>query len=240
MTIHFLRDRQAAMVVWAALAMSVSAVPVRADSLILGASDEGTRVMNPNSPAALDHGPLQLLNVLVDGRDQRSIDSDVEFNIKSFTQPAHGAVVQSATLFLDVAGAQTLAGPANVSVNGYGDGDGIVGLGDFVKPTTLLGSTGNLTDAVAGSEHVPFSFDVTSFLQSLVNLGTPAVGFHLEGPSNDSSAWVWGSAAPDSADRPILEVTFAAVPEPASALLIVLGIMGASVLGWWRGRWAVA
>jgi hypothetical protein len=232
MMLQLRRDRQATMVVWAALAMSASAVPVSADSVILGASDEGTRVMNPDSPAALDHGPLQLLNVLVDGRDQRSVDSDVEFNISSFTKLAHSAVVQSATLSLDIAGAQTLASPASVSVNGYGDGDGIVGLGDFVKPTTLLGITGTLSDAVAGSEEVPFRFDVTSFLQSLANLGTPAVGFHLEGPSGDSSAWVWGNAASDSADRPSLEVTFAAasVPEPASALLIGLGIMGALVL----------
>jgi len=164
------------MVVWAALAMSISAVRVRADSVILGASDEGTRVMNPNSPAALDHGPLQLLNVLVDGRDQRSVDSDVEFNINSFTKLAHGAVVQSATLFLDIAGAQTLASPASVSVNGYGAGDGIVGLGDFVKHTTLLGSTGTLSDAVAGSEQVSFRIDVTSFLQSLANKGTRLSG----------------------------------------------------------------
>jgi hypothetical protein len=74
--------------------------------------------MNPHSPAALDHGPLQRLNVLVDDRDQRSVDSDVEFNIKSFTKLPHGAVVQSATLFLDIAGAQTPASPAGVSVKG--------------------------------------------------------------------------------------------------------------------------
>jgi hypothetical protein len=187
----------------------------------------------------LTHGPLQLLDILVDSRDQRSVDSDIEFNIKPITTIPHGVVIQSATLFLEIAGAQTLASPAGVSVNGYLDGDGIVGLGDFVKATTFLGSTGNLTDAVPGVEHIPFRLDVTSFLQSLADEATKKfVGFHLEGPSGDSEAWVWGSAAPDPGDRPRLKVTFSAVPEPPGALLISLGTMGLSVLAWWRRRWA--
>ena len=235
------RGRQAAILFWTALAMSGSAVPVRADSLNIGASDEGTREILGSSPPSLTRGPLQLLNVLVDNRDQRSVDSDVEFNIRPITTVPHGVVIQSATLLLDIAGAQTLAGPASVSVNGYLDGDGVVGLGDFVKPTTLLGSTGNLADAVPGAEHLPFRVDVTSFLQSLANQAAQHfVGFHLEGPSGDSEAWVSGSAAPDPGDQPRLFVTFSAVPEPSGALLISLGTVGLSALLWWRRRWRVA
>ena len=100
-----LRGRQVAIVVWAALLMSSPAVAVRADSLNIVASDEGTREILGSSPPTLTHGPLQLLNVLVDGRDQRSVDSDIEFNIKPITTVPHGVVIQSAMLLLDIAGA---------------------------------------------------------------------------------------------------------------------------------------
>ena len=95
--------RRTAMIFWAALAVSVTAVPGLADSLIIGPSDEGTRTIVGNSPPILDHS-LQLLPVVVDGADQLSVDSDIEFDIASITTLPHGATVQSATLFLDIAG----------------------------------------------------------------------------------------------------------------------------------------
>jgi hypothetical protein len=232
--------QQAAVVVCATLAMSVSAVPVRAASLSVGASDVGTRTTVGTSAPTLTHGSLSLLDVLVDNADQRSVDSIVEFDISPLKAIPQGVVIQSATLTLDVAGAQTLAVPASLSVNGYPDGDGIVGLGDFTKATTLLGTTGTLADALPGSEAIPFSFDITSFIQTLANNGTMRfVGFHLEGPAGDSQAWVWGNAATNPADAPHLSVTFSAVPEPSGALLIGLGLAGVSVLAWWRRRWGM-
>ena len=123
------RDRREAMVVWTALMISVSAIPSRADSLIVNPTDEGTRTIDGNSPPVLDHSQ-QLLTILSDRADQLSVDSVIEFDIASITTIPYGVTVQSATLFLDIAGAQTIAGPGSVSVNGYPDGDGIVGLGD--------------------------------------------------------------------------------------------------------------
>jgi hypothetical protein len=231
------RNLEAAMVVAGTLVMSVLAVPVRAGSINEGASDVGTRTIVGTSSPTLSHGSLQLLDLLVDTPDQRSVDSDVEFDITPIKTIPQGVVIQSATLFLDIAGAQTLAGPASVSVNGYPDGDGVVGLGDFVKPTTLLGSTGNLTDALPGTVDIPFSFDVTSFLQTLANNGTMRwVGFHLEGPGGDSQAWVWGNAAPNPGEQPRLEVTFAAAPEPAGVVLLGLGFAGLAYLSSKRCR----
>ena len=126
-------------------------------------------------------------------------------------------------------------------MNGYPDGDGVVGLGDFNKQTTLLGNTGSLADALPGSEAIPFTIDISSFIQTLANQGTMKfVGFHLEGPAADSQAWVWGNAAPDSGDRPHLAITFSVVPEPPGALLACLGLAGASILAWRRGPWGVA
>jgi hypothetical protein len=228
---------QAAGVVCATLAMSVSAVPARADSISAGPSDVGTRTIVGTSAPTLNEGPLSLLDVLVDSANQRSVDSIAEFDISPLKAIPQGVVIQSATLTLDVAGAQTLAVPASLSVNGYPDGDGIVGLGDFTKATTLLGTTGTLADALPGSEAIPFSFNITSFIQTLANNGTMRfVGFHLEGPAGDSQAWVWGNAATNPADAPQLSVTFSAVPEPPGALLIGLGLAGVSALAWWRGR----
>jgi hypothetical protein len=172
-----------------------------------------------------------------------SVDSDIEFDIASITTIPHDATIQSARLFLDIAGAQTIAGPGSVSVNGYPDGDGIVGLGDFAKATTFLGSTDNLSDGPPGTEDFPFSFDVTNLIQTIASRGTMSfVGFHLEGPAGDSGASVWGLGAPDPAERPRLEVTFSegAVPEPPGALRIGLGLAGVAALARWRDRRAKA
>jgi hypothetical protein len=232
---------RASAVICATVVMSVSAVPARADSISTGASDVGTRTTVGTSAPTLNHGSLSLLDVLVDTPNQTTVDSIVEFDISPLKAIPQGVVIQSATLTLDVAGAQTLAVPASLSVNGYPDGDGIVGLGDFTKATTLLGTTGALADALPGSEAIPFSFNITSFIQTLANNGTMRfVGFHLEGPAGDSQAWVWGNAATIPADAPHLSVTFSAVPEPPGALLIGLGLAGVSFLAWWRGRRGVA
>jgi hypothetical protein len=241
----WLRGLQAAVVVWAATALSVPAGQARADVLIEGPTDEGSRDTAGTPPVAtLHHGPLTLLNVFVNDPAQTATDSDVEFNLGAVSTLPHGVVISSAILSLHVAGAQTTSNPASVSVNGYADGDGLVGLGDFVKPTTLLGNTGILSPAPPGSENIPFAFDVTNFLQTIANNRAPFVGFRLDGPPGVSDAWLWGSAAPVSAERPQLEITFtpaaAAVAEPSVALLLGVGIVILSGAAWCRRSRAVA
>jgi hypothetical protein len=81
-------------------------MPGRADSLIVDATDEGTRTIDGDSPPSLIH-PTQQLMILVDGADHMSVDSDVEFDIASITTLPHGVTVHSARLFLDIAGART-------------------------------------------------------------------------------------------------------------------------------------
>ena len=183
--------------------------------------------------------PGTLTNAL-DGRVQLLRDSAVEFPIASILTIPQGAVVTSATFSLNIAGAQTVLSRPILDVSGYADADGVVGLDDFHKPTTSIGNTGVLPESAGPTGlNIPFDFNVTSFIQSLVNDRTPFVGFRLdvEGASNVN---VWDSRAPDPAQRPRLEVTFSSVPEPPGALLMGLGLVGLLAVAWRRSRLAVA
>jgi hypothetical protein len=215
--------------------MTVSA---RADFISVSPSDEGTRQIIGASPATLVHGQLPQLTVAVTGSTQTSVDSITEFDIATISTLPNGAVITSATLFFDVSGAHSGGSLAALSVNGYGDGDGVVGLGDFPKATTFLGSTGNLPEGAPGSLVIPFQVDATALIQSLANSGTRFVGFHFEGPSGDSSESIWGiSATNPAAVHPRIDITFTSgVPEPSSVLLMGVGIVGLSCVAWRRGR----
>ena len=124
-------------------------------------------------------------------------------------------------------------------MSGYADADGVVGLDDFHKPTTSLGNTGGLPNSGPTSLNIPFDFDVTSFIQSLVNNGSLFAGFRLD-LENNGNVNVWGSDAPDPTQRPRLAITFSAVPEPPSAWLMGLGIVGLLAVAWRRRVLAVA
>src|SRR5262249_25439897 len=112
-----------------AAAASITTASARAGFFSTAASDEGARLIVGTSPATLVHGLLAQLTVSVVGNTQTSVDSIMEFSIAPISTLPHGAVITSATLFFDVSGAQSGGSPAALSVNGYGDGDGIVGLG---------------------------------------------------------------------------------------------------------------
>jgi hypothetical protein len=226
--------------VLAAWVLTGAGARARADFVSLGPTDEGTRTIS-GSPAAttLVRDPLQFLTISASSQTQTAIDSIAEFNLGAVSSNPRGALVSSATLTLSVAGAQAGAVPGSVSVNGYADGDGLVGLGDFPKVTTLLGNTGNPPNGAPGTLDIPMTFDVTSFIQTLANNKAPFVGFHLEGPTRDSSTTIWGSAAANPAERPNLSITFT-VPEPSSVVLTGLGAAGLGAVAWRRGRRAAA
>ena len=197
---------RAAMLGWAALAMTIWAVPTRAGSLFVGPTSEGSRLVQEYSPPGGSETlvgkvfPGSLLN-LIEGRVGVLRDSAFEFPIASISTIPQGAVVTSATFSLNIAGAQQVIGSPILGVSGYADVDGVVGLDDFHKPTTSLGNTGVLPNSGPTSLNIPFDFDVTSFIQSLVNNGTPFAGFRLDVETN-SDVNVWDSGAPDPTQRP--------------------------------------
>ena len=174
---------RAAMLGWAALAMTIWAVPTHAGSLFIGAISEGSRVVRefplPGSETLVgEFFPGSLLNSQ-EGRVGVTRDSAFEFGIASISTIPQGAVVTSATFSLNIAGATVISQPT-LDVSGYADADGVVGLDDFHKPTTFIGNTGVLPNSGPTSLNIPFDFNATNFIQSLVNDRTPFAGFRLD------------------------------------------------------------
>jgi hypothetical protein len=227
---------RAAMLGWAALAMAVSAVPIRADSIVVRPTSEGIRTVVFPTFETLTPGPIPPPNSFLSstiGIDGLT-DSALEFKIPTIPQ---GDVITSAILSLHIAGSQSNGSISpSQDVSGYADADGVVALGDFHKPTTLLGSTGALpTNAPSGSLDIPLGLDVTSFIRSLVDSRAGFVGFRLDeagGPGR--SVYDWGSGSVDPSRRPSLAITFSTVPEPSSAVLMGLGLLGLLALPWRR------
>ena len=219
--------------------------PEHAGSLSVGPTSEGSRRVQEFPPPGSETlvgevFPGSLLNSQ-DGRVGVVQDSAFEFGIASISTIPQGAVVTSATFSLNIAGAQTVINQPTLDVSGYADADGVVGLDDFHKPTTFIGNTGVLPNSAGPTSlNIPFDFNATNFIQSLVNDRTPFAGFRLdvEGTSNVN---VWDSLAPDPAQRPRLEVTFSFRRARAPGRrLMGLGIVGLLAVAWRRGLLAVA
>ena len=229
---------RAAMLGWVVLAVAVSAVPTRADFLSEGPTSEGAAgFVGSTIPVFFNPGPFPDGSFLGSGTNPSiTVKSALEFDLTSISTIPQGAVIDSAIFSLHIAGSQSRGGPTSSisqSVSGYADADGVVMASDFGKPVTFIGETGLPGDAPPGTLNIPVNFDATNFIQSLVASRTGFVGFLLEAGSTGVSDWSRDSA--DPARRPNLAITFSpAVPEPSSALLMGLGIVGVLTVGWRR------
>jgi hypothetical protein len=228
------QGRQMLIVAWVGWSLTGAA---HANSISLGAIVEGTRTLHPlPSPgtATWSPGPSALLQAGSDGRVPVVIDSALLFDIGSV--PGDSAIT-SATLSLTIAGTQSSIGPPMLRVTGFGSDVGTL-LPTDLDGGVLVGSVGPASlpaNSVAPDAlNLPLQFDVTWLVQSLAGSGNRYVEIVLSDP-NTSTLLVWGSAAADAGRRPVLTVAIH-TPEPSSAMLMGLGLLGLAVAAWRRGR----
>jgi hypothetical protein len=131
-----------------------------------------------------------------------------------------GTTITSASFTMSVGGTSVLHGNPVLGVSDYVGSSPTVSLGDFSLVTNPVGFFNNLPpNAPVGSINIVQTFDVSGFIQSLVNNGTPYAGFQFA--DQLGAEFIPGSTVPTLT---ITSPVFLAVPEPRSALLLALGM----------------
>jgi hypothetical protein len=206
----------------------------RADSLTIFGPSQGIRNVHfrpPPGSESLNEGPFPYMIISGDTRSEQIFDAALEFNISAIPL---GVTITHADLTISIAGAaSTLLYPGSVDLFSYMDTDGIVELSDFHQPTTSIGGTGPLPNSDGPSDlHIPFTFDITSLIATLTAQNDQFVGFYLRPLAEvETFESVWGSLAALS-DQPRLDISF--VPEPSSALMLGIAIIGLLALVYHR------
>ena len=141
-------------------------------------------------------------------------------------------MVDSASLSLNIGGVQStkVEGPSTLFVSGFGSTNGYVQVSDASSPSVAIGNTGELNFQTGPTDlNLPFTFDDTAFVQSLVNSQVPYAGIFFQ-PGGSSNISVWGLTSPDPSHVPELIITYA-VPEPSMlSILFGMAVFGA---GWY-------
>ncbi len=150
-----------------------------------------------------------------------------------------GASITSATLSLAVVKTDPIGGrrdgPLILDVAGFGSSPGALKLADFAQgfPSPNVGRDPNLPVFI-GSTYpgglVVETFNVTSLLGSTLAAGSSSVLFQLDLEFASYAIFFGGPNDANPANRPTLVISYAsAVPEPASALLCLVGLGGALI-----------
>lgn len=176
---------------------------------------------------------------------QPLIRFDDIFGTQSNQVPA-GATITSATLTLYSAGAiyngttrdveyslyqMLMSWDASSNYNSFG-GNGVQA--DGVEAD--LSAAATAPKYIGDSGHVVF--DVTASIQAWADASKPNHGWVIHDPDHYDDRWTIASSENAGLGlRPMLEVTFASVPQPSTSALLALGL---TVLCAWRKRRQVA
>lgn len=149
--------------------------------------------------------------------DQRGL---IEYDLSQFSENSFATAVLHGTIQVN----NSLdTGPRTIRIEAY-TGDGVIGVGDFDIGSSLLGDA---TYHPPTDDSVPFSFDVTAFLKTMLagpanHFGVRFSGFNLQAPSVLSAN-----------DLPLLTLT---VPEPSTMVLSAMSAVALMIVALRRRR----
>jgi hypothetical protein len=206
---------------WSALAVLLLSTAAPANTMIVGSpASVGTEVDRYNFPPPQPQfspglGP-------VDSDSTGFASAAMVFDLSFIPK---GTSITSATFTMSVGGSFEIYHPPSLNVFDYVGTGPTVSLTDFSQGAAFLGSIGGLpASASPGTIDVVNTFNATSFIQSLVNNGTPYAGFLFQ-DAGGGAEYIPGSTAPFLSISSPAALALA-VPEPQSALMLALGIGG--------------
>jgi hypothetical protein len=204
---------------WSALVVLLLSAAASANTVTVGSpASVGNEVDLYNFPPPQPHFSPGLGPVFSDstGFGSAAMVFDLSFIPK-------GTSITSATFTMSVGGSFEIYHPPSLNVYDYVGIGPIVSLTDFSQSSTFLGNMGVLpTSADPGTINILKTFDATTFIQSLVNNGTPYAGFLLK-DGGGAAEDIPGSTAPFLSISSPATLT---VPEPQSGLMLAVGFAG--------------
>ena len=211
----------------ALLVLFISAVaPANADiSSVIATSDKDAGGAYPFTGGSINPEGVAYITVGVNSPTPTAeFRSALEFSLAAVPI---GATVHDASLALTLY--RNVAFP-NAEVHGY------VGDGDVQTPDLLVLNLLSTFSVPGGSGFMTITIDATSFVQSLVNIGTGYAGFSIRGAS--PAFLIATRESTDESQRPRLTIDFtpAVTPEPGSLSLLGIGLAGMLGYGRWAGR----